>query len=57
MDDFNVALESQDAKLFVLLTYLTAGNWDVDEVATAVEYIKLTENESRAKAPVASLVK
>tara|TARA_R110000772_G_scaffold217958_1_gene328552 strand:- start:185 stop:358 length:174 start_codon:yes stop_codon:yes gene_type:complete len=57
VDDFNVALESQDAKLFVLLTYLTAGNWDVDEVATAVEYIKLTENESRAKAPVASLVK
>lgn len=46
-DDFTVELEGKDSKLFVLLAYLTAGNWDVDDVATGVEYIKGLEEEVR----------
>lgn len=43
MDEFYVELKSRDSQLFILLAYLTAGNWDVDEVAGAVEYIKELE--------------
>lgn len=49
MDEFSVPIEGKDAQLFVLLAYLTAGNWDLDDIATGVEYIKELEKDSRNK--------